>query len=257
MASIENFLAKKLPENPKKSDKQEIGIGSFTAYVAVNESELLEATAPDVALEDGSTISDTIFLKPKIISIDGEVADVHQKFSKSDAVYQAVNNVIGQVTPYLPNRINSEIDKIQRLGDTARNAVAGLDDALSKGEQIFNIVRKENQATSNQQQFLTFIREAHAARELITVETATGVHNDMAIESVQLDTDNTSGKIMFSISLKQIRKVKILGFPFAGNPSKGLGGQIDKKVNNGVNQGEEKSPSLFRSLVNGIKKLGS
>ena len=245
---IRNWVDTKIEENFKKSDKQIIGIGSFTAYVAVAETELLESGIPDVVLEDGSTVSDTIFLRPMILSIDGEVADVHIKDQKSEAFYAAANNVISQVTPYLPNRINSELDKIQTLGDTLRNAYAGINDAIAKGDQVLNIFQNNSNSKTNQEKFIEEMRRLYKSRETFSVETATGLHNNMAIESVEFSTSNIDKRVSFKLSLKQVRKAKIKRFRFAPKPSSGLKGQTEKKVNKGVEQGEAASSSILSRI---------
>ena len=246
---VENFRKSRDDIFGKVSDSEFIGIGNFIAYVAVNESEVLTASVPDITVEDGTTISDTIFLKPKIISIEGEVADVHIKDKKTNQVYRAANNAISQVTAYLPNRLNSEIYKIQLLSDSVRNAYLGIDDVLSKGDQLLNIFNDQEAGKKNTDVFVKDMRNLYKTRRLISIETGTGTHNDMAIESMEFRKTNIDNKVLFNMTFKQVRKKTVKVFSFAGKPSSGLGGQISKKVEKGINGGEKADTSLLNRAL--------
>ena len=75
---IQDF-AKQIFGYERTDDRQEIGIGGFTADVRVNESIQMTSDAPDNYVEDGSVINDHVINNPIVLSIDGEVADIHEK----------------------------------------------------------------------------------------------------------------------------------------------------------------------------------
>jgi len=93
----------------EQTDKEEIGIGGFTALVRVNESTSLTSQAPTIYLEDGSFAQDHIILDPMVLTIDGDVSEIHIKQSAFSEEQSRINANVGVIAQYLPSKTQMQV----------------------------------------------------------------------------------------------------------------------------------------------------
>ena len=251
MARIEDFIRSNLPSTRKVDDRQEIGIGGFTAFVAINETRQLQSTSPDVVLEDRSTVTDTIFLRPVMLSIEGEVSDINIKTEVPDNIFGQAEQFLGVVTPFLPTRTVSQISKVREIIDDGLNIVRRIDSVIDSGQQILDIFGNRSDSKTNPELFLDYMDRIHFSRQLISIESPFRVYDSMRIISFETSRDNESDKITFRIQAKQIRMAELLLVEVDTpnrNPSPGLSGQSDGEVDKGISQGRDTPRSLLSVL---------
>lgn len=251
-----NFLSTKLPGTGAKNDLEAVGIGGFTLYVTIKNARTLTSTAPDISLEDGSEITDTIFLKPVMLTIEGDVADIHmESFDADDSVFKPVTKVVGLTNTYAPLRTQGQIDKLEGLFNDATNALNKLDALLEDGNKLLGVFGDKSDVKSIQEQFIDAIDQLHFSKSLVSLEAPFRVYNNMRILSFATNKDNTSNKIKFTITAKQLRFAKVAFTEIKGapKPSEGLGGATEGTTDKGPTVGVETPTSLASSLLSAIK----
>jgi len=241
----------------KIADNEEIGIGGFTMYATVETIKTISSTAPTVTLEDGSEVSDTIFLNPISISITGVVSDVFVKREANGGIFAPVEKIIGATSQYLPNKTQSQITQARAIVDDARNVLRRVDSAIENGQRLYGEFGDKSGSKSLQEQFLDVIEQIHFSKALIPIETPFRVYENMRIISCPLTTNNESDEIRFKIDAVQIRMRKLETVTVASvnpalNPGAGLKGATEQATDKGTTAGtpvsESKSTSLLSTL---------
>jgi len=254
MGIVKDFLNSNIPSLTKVDDKQNVGIGGFTAFVATSRVKNLTSTSPNVTLEDGSTISDTIFLNPIEFSIEGEVADVNLK-TPTDDVFRSARQAIGVITPYLPERSATQINKINNIITDATTVIDQADDLIQRGSQLYDLFGDKTDSKPLQEQFLDYLEKIWKSKSLITIEFPYRTYENVRIEDFQSTETNADRRILFSITCKQIRLAE-LAFAqvqqIAPNPVDAVKGQVSDVVDKGVTQGEPVNGSLLSRIVGSL-----
>lgn len=242
----------------KVADNEVIGIGGFSMYATLENTKSLMSTAPDVTLEDGSVVSDTIFLTPVTISISGVVSDVFIRIDTPDNIFSQTQDVIGVMSQYLPSRTNSQLSKIAAITEDVKNVKRRINSVLEDGKRLQGAFGDNTGTKTLQEQFLDAVEQVHFSRALIDIESPYRVYKNMRITSLKTTETNESSGLSFVIEAKQIglRKLKtvtVASIEPAPAPSQGLGGsteqEIDKGTTSGAEVSEEKSKSLLTSIL--------
>lgn len=254
MGVASDFLKSKLPDSLKVDDKQIVGIGGFDAYVALSLTKTLSSTSPDIVLEDGTTISDTIFLNPVNIEIYGEVADVNLRSNVINDIFRAPNQVIGIIEPFLPGRTVTQINKTRQIVNNANTVLNQVDDLIDRGTQLYNIFGG-NDSKPPQEQFLDYLEQVHSSKVLISIETPYRTYDNCRIESFQTTTTNEDLRTYFTLQIKQLRLAQ-LEFAqvkaFGADASKALGGQASSLIEKGVSGGKPANQSLLSKVLGAL-----
>lgn len=184
---------------------QQIGIGGFTLYAAVNKSRQRTAQAPVSYLEDGSFSSDDIINDPIRLTITGEVADIHIPGSNSllDLVPPAVSEALGAVRGYIPDRAAGTLSKITGIISSVNDRINQIDSAIAAGQKIFGLAGGGTK--SIQEQFLDHMESLYNARQPVSVEMDYRNYTNMAIVDFSDNKDNVEDALKFSITLQELR----------------------------------------------------
>lgn len=184
---------------------QQIGIGGFTLYAAVNKSRQRTAQAPVSYLEDGSFSSDDIINDPIRLTITGEVADIHIPGSNSllDLVPPAVSEALGAVRGYLPDRAAGTLSKITGIISSVNDRINQIDSAIAAGQKLFGLAGGGTK--SIQEQFLDHMESLYNARQPVSVEMDYRNYTNMAIVDFSDNKDNVEDALKFSITLQELR----------------------------------------------------
>ena len=124
----------------ESAPKEEIGIGGFTAMVRVSESTSLTSTAPTTFLEDGSFASDHIVLNPTVLTIEGDVSEIHIRRSAFNEFLVNVQANVGAIALYLPPKTQSQIQKASALANDLTDQVRQVDAAIAAGKQALSFL---------------------------------------------------------------------------------------------------------------------
>ena len=242
----------------KVADNETIGIGGFSMYATLENSKDLTSTAPDVILEDGSIVSDTIFLAPVVVMISGVVSDIFINSEADNGLFSPTESIIGITNQYLPQRTQSQITKIRSLVDDAKNVKRRVESVIDSGKNLYNLFGDNTGTKTLQEQFLDAIEQVHFSKALIEIESPFRVYRNMRITSIKTTKESGSDDIKFSIEAKQIglKKLKTItveNIEPAPSPSEGLQGATEAQSDKGTTAGQVVSETKERSLAESLR----
>lgn len=203
--SFERAISAKSLDYVKEYPNQKVGIGGMTFGARITENITFAMQAPDVPLEDGSESQDHLILKPVAITIDGYIGDMDLKPEEEIEAYIKANKQVGVVRSYLPERTQSQIDKVNSAVLSVNDVYRRADAAIKAGKQLIEIFKPSSNKTL-QEQFFEGIREIFNSKSLIDIQTSFGIYKNMVLTSVSIPRElNVDSSIRFSLSAKQIR----------------------------------------------------
>ena len=251
MASIEQYLNRRLQGPPK----EEIGIGGFTTLVRITERYNLSAEAPSTPVEDGSYVNDHIILKPLVLSLTGDVSDVHLRSSPLVSGLRDVTRTIGDLSAqFLPAWTQSQLSRINALANDTLDAVRRIDSAMQSGQTLLNYFsgNRDAESASLQQQFVTAMESLFFGRQVFPVDMPFRRHENMMITNLVLDYDNQTDATKFSLDLQQIQFVESRYAAVESiQPAAGTNGQTNGVSAQGAQAGEpvEQERSLWSAVL--------
>lgn len=224
--------------------KQSVGIGGINIGARVREVISLNKDAPDVPLEDGSVAHDHLIRQPIQIVIEGYVGDIDYSPSPAISEFLRVQRQIGIVESYLPVRTQSQIDKINSMALSARDAYNEVNSAIKAGKQIFEIF-KPSSSKPLINQFFDAMTNLFNSDLLIDIQIGFGIYKNMAVIGTSFPRDvNENNGLMYSITCKQIlfaKTVYSVVQPLIKNESKDTKKQGEPIVTRGLSEGKKAS----------------
>lgn len=235
-------------------DKQEIGIGGFTALAMVRNVVTKTADAPDTPLEDGSMANDHVIKKPIILEIEGKVADVFIRPAAEATIFRRALAEIGNITQYAPEQTATQASKAAAIALDANNVAKGIQSAINGGEQLIEFFGDKTSGRSNQELFLAALDAYYENSSLMRIEMPDRIYENMIITARPITYDNQNGTaIAFKITAKQLRFADVIFSDvseFFSNPAPGSAGdQVAGQESNGLNDAPEVKTSLISSIV--------
>lgn len=243
---IKDF-AKQIFGYERTDDRQQIGIGGFTADVRVNESIQMTSDVPDNYVEDGSVINDHVINNPIVLSIDGEVADINEKVVFAPPILlEAIDKAAEVISnTYLGQKTLQMIQKVEKIAEPITKAYDAIDDALDKGQQVYDFFSGQKEKTI-QNDFFDFLNQIYYSKQLISIEMPFRTYTNMRITSLTIVRDNTTEQALkYKLTAKEVRFAKTILVDskqyFQKAPSSSVKGKVTDKENKGVVEGEKKS----------------
>ena len=256
--TTEKLLNWVTPDSFKSDDKQYVGINNFKMFVEISSTVNYEASIPDIVCEDLTTATDSITNTPKEITIVGEVADIYIEKSVSEGFGTFTAKVLNSVSPYLPDRTLSQIQKVEEDLNTINN---NIDEISSYSDSALDLIDTALGNTSEgiKDQFFNNIEKWYDNKVLLTVDTLYRTYTNYAITSFSYTETNDGDTGDFTISLKEIRIIDI-GLFRGGeeitpaeeakkNVNKSLGGQTDSEIDKGISAGSPVDVSKSEELI--------
>lgn len=249
MARVQDYLDRQRQE----ADTQEVGIGGFTALARINERYNLSADAPVTPVENGSFVNDHIILKPLVLTIEGDVSDVHRRESPSIKQLKRLQAEIGNVaSQYAPALTTSQIARANALTNDALDAVRRIDNLLDTGGQILDYLgNQDDQTKSIQEQFKDAMEALFFGKQIFAIDMPFRRHENMVITDLIMVTDNEIDSTGFQLTAQQVRFAESL-FVSTPTPSAGLNGQTENQTSKGTQEGTPVEQSFFTQAVNGL-----
>lgn len=257
---IQDF-AKQIFGYERTDDRQEIGIGGFTADVRITESIQMTSDVPDNYVEDGSVINDHVINNPIVISIDGEVADIHEKVEFVPPILlEAIDKAADIIeSTYIGQKTLQMIQKIEKIAEPITKAYDALNDALDKGQQVYDFFSGQK-AKTRQDDFFDFLNQIYYSKQLIDIHMPFRTYKNMRITSLTIVKDNTTSQALkYKLQAKEVRFAKTILVDsrkyFQKAPSGSVKGKVSDKQNKGVTEGEEKkfsTPEKKKSFLGTI-----
>ncbi len=243
---IKDF-AKQIFGYERTDDRQRIGIGGFTADVRVSESIQMTSDVPDNYVEDGSVINDHVINNPIVINIDGEVADIHEKAVFAPPILIEAIDKAGELiaNTYIGSKTIQMIQKIEKIAEPITKAYEAVEDALNKGQQVYDFFSGQK-AKTRQDDFFDFLNQIYYSKQLISIEMPFRTYKNMRITSLSIVKDNTTEQALkYKLTAKEVRFAKTILVDsrkyFQKAPSASVKGKVADKENKGVVEGQKKS----------------
>lgn len=250
--SIRDYVTSRIPGLQRSDpDATRVGIAGFTAYVELSEKRILTATAPDIVLEDGTTAHDTIFRGPVQLELEGELASTNIPAISYDAPVDRVNQAIGVITPYLPNRTQAAVSRARDLVARADNVLRRVDDVIQQGARILDVLNPTTPDKTNAEQFIDVMDALHFSGTPFTIESPNRLYENVVLTSLETSLEPDTGVLSFKLQVKQLRfaETEVIPVESAPNPSPGTEGKASQEVDKGSTEGEARESSLlFRGL---------
>jgi len=229
-----------------------IGIGGLTIGARIREVISLQKEAPDTPLEDGSFAHDHLIRRPIQIVIEGYIGDIDYKQSQLLAEFIRANKQVGVIGSYLPVRTQSQIDRVNSMVLSARDAYKQTEAAINAGRQVFEIFKPSSSKTLVSQ-FFEAMTNLYNSDMLIDIQVGLGGYRNMAVIGTSFPRNvNQEPGLLYSITCKQITFAETVYSavqPLVKNPSTDIDGQAEKETNKGLNEGEDVNQSLLSKIA--------
>lgn len=229
-----------------RGELESVGIGGFKLFAQVNESINYKSTVPTQILEDGSSVSDDIIRDPITVNIIGTVGDRHIEIESLPVAVLGVNDTINDISIMLPNRTQSQLNRIKSIGVSVMDAADKVDKYINIGKSAYSLVSGGETSKPLQEKFIDFIEAVYFGNQLIDVSTSNRTITNMAITNLEIRKNSGINQSDFEITLVKVETVgaiytdisKFYKKP-AGNFSNATAGEVQKGAQNpstGVNK---------------------
>ena len=267
---LSDFLSYVTDDNEDPGNKEFVGIGGFTLYVAISETINYSSDIPDFVAEDLSTVQDTIIVRPRTLTITGQTADIFIETKNDDGIISSIEEILNIGGIYLPDRTNSQIDKIRDVADRVKNAIGQFENVNEDIRDIVGIVTGEQESSNIKQAFLDKIQQLWSTKTIFEVDLSYKTFEKVAITGFSYTQTNDGDTGDFTITCKEVRisdldlfrnnlnltdaqkaKVKV---------NKSLDGQLDSNVNKGISEGitvlKDKALGILDAVTTKTTEIG-
>lgn len=250
MARIEDFLKSQFENDPK----EEVGIGGFTALARISERFKKSAQVPTAFLEDGSYSNDQIIKDPIVVTIRGEVGDVHVRPSPPAQTFRRAQAELGNITQYAPDRTTAELSRVSAVANGLADVRQAADAVIDAGTQALDYLgvldRVERDLTD---QFLDAMGAVYDSGQLIAIDLISKRYENMALTLIDVERNNESKALRFVIEAQQLRFSETIFTE--RDPAFSLDGQVDPRADKGTQEGEKVERSFLSYGADTIKSI--
>ncbi|AUR84246.1 hypothetical protein NVP1052A_17 [Vibrio phage 1.052.A._10N.286.46.C3] len=249
-----NFLdALNLANGNAKDESQEIGIGGFNLMAVTDESTSFSNIVPTAVLEDGSTVSDDIINNQIPVTITGVIGDVFALQNTYPEIIPRDFSEVGRVTEFFPPKTQQQIQRINQINDTVRDAVLLAEEAEKVGGKVYDFISGNTTAAKDpKEKFIEYMQAIWKSGQPIDISTKYRSYNNMALEDFTFSSNNQDGELKFSAKFLQVNFSQLLYVPISrkySSPSSALGGKTGDQANSG---GQRVESNKERSLLSAI-----
>lgn len=183
-----------------KPQDQVEGINGLLFSIPESESLKLQAQITDHVIENNSTMQDHIAISPITITLTGKISELVLSKSTVEKYAETVINTLGSVgalSPALSATATQALSTYSRLN-------SAIGSTISKFNNLSDAV-KGVPSKNKQQKFYIELKQFFYGRSLLTVQTPWETLKNMAIESIDLDQDETTVEwSTITVRLKQL-----------------------------------------------------
>ena len=207
------------PDNPPP------GVAGFLFSLVDDDKVELESEITDHYTETNNPVQDHIALKPEIVTVTGDVAEVVLAPNTS-AQKSALTNPLPRIPGLMP-----ELAPQAQKNQTATEATqASVSAEVGKAGSLFGYYQSrtpELSGSTKQQVAFGFFYQLWKGRQLCSVETPWGFFTDMAVQSVSAHQGATTRVVSdFTLTFKKIRRA----LSITTNPDYWAGRAMDQRV---------------------------
>lgn len=187
-----------------KPQKTVEGIDGLIFSIPETEALQLQAQITDHVVENNSTMQDHIAISPIKVTLTGKISELVLTKSKLEKYAETVLNTLGSVGALSPALSQSAAQALS----TVSRAKQATEQTLGKLQNFKDVV-SGNPTKTKQQAYYLQIKQMFYGRGLFTVQTPWETLENMAIENVSFDQDETTIEwTTVSVTLKQITLAK-------------------------------------------------
>jgi len=246
----------------KTNEKQTIGIGGWTAEVRTSENIQFTSDVPDNYIEDGSVINDHIINNPIVLSIDGEVSDIHIKAEfLSDTFFKYLDKAESVLNLFPSHKTIQMTQRLNTIAIGLLETYKQVDSILDRGKGLFDMFEDKSE-TSLQKGFFDYLNRIYYSKELIEIEMPFQTYKNMRITSLTISRDNSTNQaVKYKITAKEVRFAKTILVKegsnyFTGdnsvyyqNPSSSTNSKTSSKKNKGITEGTKTEQSFLYTVT--------
>lgn len=234
---------------------EQVGIGGFNLFARVSDSSKYKSKAPIFALEDGSFANDHIINEPLLITISGEVSDIHLRESAITQIQRELTAQVGNISVFLPSRTQTQLSRVNAIANDIQNNYRKIDDAIARGKQAADFFGNKTSGGQNtlRKQFVDLIESIHYGKQLITIDMPYRSHKNMVIIDITIERNNQDEVLRFSVTAQKINFTQLVYTElssFMKNPASAVKDQASGKKDKGA-QAPKKEKSLL-SFASGL-----
>lgn len=256
MSTSLDFIADRLGLTKKNNDDFDGYGGLFVDDARVSESLDWSLNTPDTYVEDGNFVNDHTIFNPKIITIEGEVAEVFEKDNPILTEYFKYASGLGVISTYLPGRTAAQISQISKVTNFAFGVTRYIDKAISDLNYVKGFFTGEEEST--QSKFITFVNvDLYQLGKVITIETKLGYYPNMKLQTANITKANDGDYLKYKLVFKEWRTATVEGSGLtdvANNPAGDATNQTADNSDKGNVTGEDNS-SLFTKAKDGFSSF--
>lgn len=189
------------PNNPPP------GIAGFVLDIVGDDGVELESEIPDHYLEDLTAVQDQIALRPEIVTVDGDVAELVKTIITAKPITPA-NNPLPLV-----NGLQPELAPGATVTQAAAQQAQTNDEtAIQSTQSLYGYYQSRSPQQPNQtkqSQIFGYFYQLQRGRQLFSVETPWGFFENMAILSLGAHQSADSKYVTnFTIAFKKVRTAR-------------------------------------------------
>lgn len=189
------------PNNPPP------GIAGFVLDLVGEESAELDSDIPDHYIEDLTAVQDTIALRPEIVNVSGQIAELVKTILSAAPVTPPGNPL--PIVPGLQPELTPGAAAVQATQDQSQ---ASDEAAVQSTQSLYGYYTSRSPQQPNQtkqSQIYGYLYQLWRGRQLCSVETPWGFFENMALLYVRARQSEDSKYISdFEITFKKIRTAR-------------------------------------------------
>ena len=198
----------------ESSSTIEVGIGGFNLFARVSDSSAYETQAPTSVVEDGSFAGDHLINGPVKLTISGDVSDIFINPPPPPSASASRVPTVAQTNAFLPKRTASQLQRVNKLLDTAADRYRSINNAINLGVKIGknagDFSGNKTQSKSIREQFVDYIESVHYGKQLISISMPYRLHDSMAVTNVTITRDNQRNALTFTLNAQKFRLAKTI-----------------------------------------------
>lgn len=231
--------------------QEEIGIGGFTALVRLREKYTRSSSVPTTFLENGDHINDHIIRNPLTLLIEGNVSDLFVKPSPFKEQIREVQDEIGTITSYVPDRTSAQVSVVSGLVADVGNAIDKIDAIIDAGKQLTNNFGVIEENVANIERFVDDMEAHYYSDYLIAIDMPYRRYDSMRITNLEVERDNQFNALNFRLEAQQVRFADTIyvNVNIAPNPSIGTDGQTENLEDKGAQEGTQPPTTFFTDVI--------
>lgn len=257
----------------KNEDEGEVGIGGFTTFARIRDNVKRTQEVPVTYLEDGSHVNDHIIRNPIVLSIEGDVSNVHVNPSPTLKDIRNTETIVGEVAQYLPGRTKAQLSIVAGITADVQQQIDRVDYAVRTGQRVADTVGyqgqtagefiqnnlgiegfapEERQTKTNIELFLDDMEGHLNSDSPIKISGPARTYENMVITSFDYTTDNTTESISFNLEAQEIRYAMVTNLATVANAAaRSANGQHESESDKGAQEGREVEQSILDKYFGG------